>query len=80
MTCRFSVARARLLLQKQQRVAVLEERLEELDLQEQRPLYLGSFRSDGNEARIQVLKDLDEALADYGAWRLPKSEHKDLAM
>ena len=63
---RFSVLRARLLLLKQERVAVLERQLQELDLQEPRPLYLGSFQADANAARIQVLKELDEALADYG--------------
>lgn len=66
MSARFPVARARLLLRKQQRALVLEKRLEELDLQEQKPLYLGSFESDRNEARIQVLGELDEALKDYG--------------
>lgn len=63
---RFSVVRARLLLLKQQRVAALEKQLEELHLQEPRPLYLGSFQADANATRLQVLKDLDEALADYG--------------
>lgn len=63
---RFSVVRARLLLRKQQRVAALEKQLEELDLQEPRPLYLGSFEADANATRLQVLKELDEALADYG--------------
>lgn len=63
---RFSVVRARLLLLKQQRVAALEKRLEELDLKELRPLYLGSFQADANLPRSQVLKNLDEALVDYG--------------
>lgn len=61
----FSVVRARLLLLKQQRMAALEKQLEELDLQEPRPLYLGSFQADANALRLQVLKDLDEALRDY---------------
>lgn len=63
---RFSVIRARLLLYKQQRVAALEKQLEELDLQEPRSLYLGSFQADANASRLRVLKDLNEALADYG--------------
>lgn len=63
---RFSVVRARLLLFKQQRLAALEKQLEELDLQESRPLYLGSFQADANALRREVLKDLDEALRDYG--------------
>ena len=45
---------------------MLEKQLEELDLQEPRPLYLGSFQADANASRLRVLKDLDEALADYG--------------
>lgn len=63
---RFSVVRARLLLLKQDRVAALEGQLEELDLQEPRSLYLGSFQADANAARKQVVKDLDEALAEHG--------------
>lgn len=59
-------ALARLLLLKQERVAVLERRLEELDRQEQPRLHLGSFQADTNTARSQVLKELDESLADYG--------------
>lgn len=45
---RFSIIRARLLLHKQQRVVALEKQLEELDSQESRPLYLGSFEADAN--------------------------------
>ena len=44
----------------------LEKKLEELDLQEPRALNLGSIQADTNHVRMQVLKDLDEALADYG--------------
>ena len=73
MSRRFSVVRARLLLFKQQRVVVLEKQLEELDRQESRPLYLGSFQEDASAPRLQVLRDLDKALADYGksySWSL----------
>lgn len=66
MSRRFSVIRARLLLFKQQRVAALEKQLEDLDLLEPWPLNLGSFQADANATRLQVLKDIDEALADYG--------------
>ncbi|MCJ1334640.1 hypothetical protein MMC10_011352, partial [Thelotrema lepadinum] len=62
---RFSIVRARLLFFKQHKVETLEKQLEELDLQEQRPLHLGSFGADTNILRIQVLKKLDRALADY---------------
>ena len=47
-------------------MATLEKQLEELDLKEPRPLYLGSFQADANALRWEVLKDLDEALRDYG--------------
>lgn len=63
---RFSIVRARLLLVKQQRVMTLEKKLEELDLQEPQALNLGSIQADTNHARTKILKDLDEALADYG--------------
>ena len=66
LSSRFSTVRARLLLLKQERVSALERRLEELDLQEERQLFLGSFQQDQNAARSEVLQDLDEALADYG--------------
>ena len=64
---RFSVVRARLLFSKQYRVVALEKQLQELDLQQPpEEQYLGSFDADANATRLQVLKDLDEALADYG--------------
>ena len=47
-------------------MAALEKQLERLDLQEPRALYLGSIQADTNAVRIKILKDLDEALADYG--------------
>ena len=65
---RFSIVRARLLLLRQAKVVALEEELEKLDFQEPSPLNLGSFRADTNIARIQVLKDLDKALAEYGKY------------
>lgn len=61
------MARARLLLRKQDRVSVLEQRLQELDQNEERPLFLGSLRRDCNAERKSLLVDLDHALADYGS-------------
>lgn len=60
------MTRARLLLLKQDRVSVLEGKLRELDQQEQRLLFLGSFRRDCNPERESLLYELDRALADYG--------------
>jgi hypothetical protein len=53
-------------LVKQDRVYVLEKQLEELDQNEQRPLFLGTCRQDCNQERKTVLEDLDKTLADYG--------------
>jgi hypothetical protein len=47
-------------------VILLEKELEELDENEQRPLFLGSIRRDQNQERRALLQKLDEALADYG--------------
>ena len=63
---RFSNARARILLQKQQIVESLEKKLEELDAEEQPALWLGSFEDDGSKERRVVLGNLDTALKDYG--------------
>lgn len=63
---RFDWLRARLLLQKQDKLAVLEEKLKEVDFLEAAPLYLGKNRSDRNTERISLLLEIDTALADYG--------------
>jgi hypothetical protein len=75
---RFSVARSRLLLRKQDAVLQLQQRLEELDKNETRPLFLASFRRDKNTEREEVLNNLDAALADYGKWRLLLSRTGEL--
>lgn len=61
------MSRARLLLRKQDRVSVLEEKLQVLDREEQRLLFLGSLRRDVNTERESLLSELDRALADYGS-------------
>ncbi|KAJ5335662.1 uncharacterized protein N7506_005598 [Penicillium brevicompactum] len=63
---RFDWLRARLLLQKQDKLSILEEKLEEVDYLEAAPLYLGKSRSDRNTERISLLSEIDTALADYG--------------
>ena len=63
---RFSTLRARLLLQKQDRIAKLENRLQRLDEEEVHPLYLGSLRRDENQERGIVIAEIDAALHDYG--------------
>lgn len=63
---RFPSLRARLLLLKQDRVALLESQLEEIDQNEERPIFLASMRRDGNPERKALLEELDTALSDYG--------------
>lgn len=63
---RFSALRTRLLLVKQDRLTVLEKRLEKLDEDEVAKLSLGSCRADNNKDRHAVLAEIDDALADYG--------------
>lgn len=63
---RFSTLRARLLLQKQDRIAELEHQLQHIDEEELQPLFLGSLRRDRNQDRERVLADIDVALQDYG--------------
>ena len=60
------ILRARLLLQKQNKLSLLEDRLERIDQEETLPLFLGSNRLDENEERQQVISKIDTALADYG--------------
>lgn len=65
---RFSNLRARLLLLKQDRLSLLEKRLEKIDREEIDLLSLGSSRDDTNNERIVVLAEIDAALADYDAY------------
>ncbi|KAI1176732.1 hypothetical protein F4777DRAFT_239452 [Nemania sp. FL0916] len=83
---RFSRVRMRLLLAAQDRVAALEQRLDQLDEQEDRQLFLGCMRRDSNVERQQVLSDLKGALAEYdgmldkcrGIAYLPSSRQRDV--
>ncbi|KAK4457493.1 hypothetical protein QBC42DRAFT_317963, partial [Cladorrhinum samala] len=75
---RFSNLRARLLLLKQDRLSLLEKRLEKIDREEVELLLLGSSRDDTNIERISVLAEIDEALADYDA--LMERNHRILAL
>ncbi|KAF2626793.1 hypothetical protein BU25DRAFT_72116 [Macroventuria anomochaeta] len=63
---RFSRLRARVLLKKQDRLSMLEERLDEIDDKETSLLFLGKSRIDKNAARLSLLEDIESALADYG--------------
>lgn len=63
---RFSQLRARLLLLKQDRLCILEQKLEKIDQDETCPLFLGKCRSDTNPDRVAVLAEIETRLADYG--------------
>ncbi|KAH7304139.1 hypothetical protein B0I35DRAFT_363654, partial [Stachybotrys elegans] len=62
---RFDNLRARLLLLKQDKLAVLEEQLQEIDEKEPCPLFLGSSRRDQNSERLRLLAEIDASLIDY---------------
>ncbi|KAM5352923.1 hypothetical protein ACJ41O_005645 [Fusarium nematophilum] len=62
---RFNRIRARLLLLKQDRLSVLEQKLDQIDYAETSPLYLGKSRIDRNKDRQSVLSEMESGLADY---------------
>ncbi|KAL2011080.1 hypothetical protein VTN00DRAFT_3798 [Thermoascus crustaceus] len=62
---RFTTLRARLLHLKQDKLSILEKRLDAIDREENAPLFLGSSRRDRNAERQAVLSEIDPALADY---------------
>ena len=61
----------RMLLLKQDKVAQLEQKLNNIDLKEELPLFLGSNRRDKNNERETALKELDTALEAYGTDDVP---------
>jgi len=63
---RFTRLRARLLLLKQDKLSVLEQRLDEVDQQEKSLIFLGKSRCDRNADRAAVLSDIESSLVDYG--------------
>lgn len=56
----------RMLLYKQDKVTQLEQKLNEIDLDEKIPIFLGCRRKDTNIEREKVFRDLDIALGIYG--------------
>lgn len=63
---RFSSLRARLLLQKQDALSLLEKKLDAVDEAEQHPFYLSKTRLDGSQERGEILTEIDQRMADYG--------------
>ncbi|KAK3338128.1 hypothetical protein B0H65DRAFT_560981 [Neurospora tetraspora] len=62
---RFDKLRARILLLKQNKLSMLEERLEQVDSEEPSPLFLGKSRCDRNAERLSLLSQIEACLADY---------------
>ncbi|RDA84140.1 hypothetical protein CP532_0115, partial [Ophiocordyceps camponoti-leonardi (nom. inval.)] len=62
---RFGKLRARLLLLKQDRLSVLEQRLDLVDEEETSALFLGKSRLDGNQERRALQAEIEACLADY---------------
>ncbi|KAI1065885.1 hypothetical protein LB507_001179 [Fusarium sp. FIESC RH6] len=62
---RFSRLRARLLLLKQDKLAVLEKKLDDIDDAEECELFLGKSRIDRNQDRIAVLAEIESNLSEY---------------
>jgi polyferredoxin len=60
---RFTRTRLRLLLLKQDEIAVLEESLDKIDSAEECELFLGCRRRDTNPARQEILRQLKLSLA-----------------
>ncbi|KAK2037005.1 hypothetical protein LZ31DRAFT_589165 [Colletotrichum somersetense] len=56
---RFLRLRARILLMKQDHLSVLEDKLDQLDENEESPLFLGKSRCDKNEARRTLLQEME---------------------
>lgn len=62
---RFLRLRARLLLLQQDKIAQLEDQLDEIDRTETRLLYLGKARCDRNADRSHIVSEIGSHLADY---------------
>ncbi|KAI1123527.1 hypothetical protein F5Y10DRAFT_51181 [Nemania abortiva] len=62
---RFDRLRARLILLKQDKLTLLERRLDEIDEKETSVLFLGKSRCDRNPDRIAILSEIDSCLRDY---------------
>ncbi|KIW80557.1 hypothetical protein Z517_07173 [Fonsecaea pedrosoi CBS 271.37] len=75
---RFARLRARLLLLKQDRLTLLEERLDGIDKLETDLLFLGNSRNDRNVQRRSLISDIEASLADYDD--LAERTHKMLSL
>ncbi|KAK0633929.1 hypothetical protein B0T14DRAFT_576202 [Immersiella caudata] len=86
---RFHRLRVRLLLLRQDKITLLEKRLDAIDGKEPCPSFLGCRRMDGNTEREAVISEIENALAGYDAliqrsnqvlgFESPESQH-DLSL
>ena len=67
---RFLTLRVRLLLLKQDRLSMLEKKLNQIDNEETEELFVRSTRYDKNVERSAILSEINDALTDYGDARL----------
>jgi hypothetical protein len=65
---RFNRLRARLLLLKQDKLSILEEKLDRIDQSERSLLFLGKSRLDTNADRLSTVSEIESSLANYGAF------------
>ena len=71
---RFLNLRSRLLLYKQDRLSLLEQKLEQVDRAETtNSLFIRSSRYDKNVERATILSEINDALTDYGKPHFPSS-------
>ncbi|OTA96297.1 hypothetical protein M434DRAFT_27945 [Hypoxylon sp. CO27-5] len=62
---RFDRLRARIILRKQDKLSILEQRLNEVDQKETSLLFLGKSRCDNNPDRLGLLSEIENCLGDY---------------
>ncbi|KAI1013818.1 hypothetical protein LB503_010515, partial [Fusarium chuoi] len=62
---RFDRLRARLLLLKQDKLTVLEKKLQEIDKSEESIIFLGVSRVDQNQSRLCTLSEIEASLVEY---------------
>lgn len=56
----------RLLLAKQDKLSILEKRLNKLDREEPAPVFLSSMRMNGSSERAAIISEIEDALGSYG--------------
>ncbi|KAF5703214.1 hypothetical protein FMUND_13090 [Fusarium mundagurra] len=63
---RFEHLRVRLLLAKQDKLSILEKRLNKIDREEPAPVFLSSMKMNGSPERAAIISEIEDALQSYG--------------